>query len=211
MNRKILISGLSILSALGIMGAATFAYFSDVANSTGNTFSSGTLNLLVDDSNETTPAPAVTGSLTFDNAVPGDSVSGFISLHNGGSVPIAEVEMTADTSESADPGIDSFLGDVLNLTVMLDDETPDSACTGGTSETANIEAQVGNGSAPLTIAEFDNGVDIYDAFLTGTGIASGATRNICFTVTFDPAALDIYQGDSVSTDFAFTANQNSTQ
>lgn len=45
MNRKIVISALSALTALGMMGAATFAYFNDTNTSTGNTFSSGTLDL----------------------------------------------------------------------------------------------------------------------------------------------------------------------
>lgn len=212
MSRKILISGLSIIATLGIVGAATFAYFSDVASSTGNTFSSGTLNLQLDDVNETTPGESVSLSLSATDFQPGASTSGFISLHNGGTISIAEVEMAIDTSETADPGANSDLRDVLQLTVIVDDTTPDSTCTDGTDVTTTIDALVGNGGSPLTLKEFDDGgVDVYDAFLTGTGLIPTATRNVCFTVTFDSTAGDIYQGDAVSTDFTFTGNQDATQ
>lgn len=211
MSRKILISGLSILASLGIVTAATYAYFSDTATSTANTFVSGTLNLLVDDIDDTA-AETVDGSITAANFSPGATTSGFISLHNPGTLPIAEVELAADTTETADPGANSDLSTVLNLDVLVDDGTPDSACVGGTNVTSAIDTAVGNGSTPLTLSEFDNGgTDVYDALLTGTGLAVSATKNICFNVTFDLNAGDIYQGDAVSTLFTFTANQHVDQ
>lgn len=51
-NKKIAFSLISIVSALAIMGGATFAYFSSQATSTDNVFGSGTLELLLDDNNE---------------------------------------------------------------------------------------------------------------------------------------------------------------
>src|SRR3990167_296600 len=77
-------------------------------------------------------------------------------------------------SLSADPDADSDMRNVLNLTVILDDTTPDTACSGGTDMTSTIDAQVGNGGSPLTLAEFDDGTDVFDAFLTGTGLTAGA-------------------------------------
>jgi len=211
-NKKIALSAMSILSALAIMGSATFAFFSSSATSSDNTFASGTLNLLVDDNNEITPAPSVTGSLSISNFAPGQSTSGFISLHNGGSIPIAEVELGADTTETADPGANSDMRNVLSLTVLVDDGTPDTSCAGGENVTGAIDLAVGNNSSPLTLAEFDDGgTDVYDALLTGTGLAAGTTRNVCFTVTFDSGATDIYQGDAVNTTFNFTANQDASQ
>lgn len=209
MNSKIALSGLSILSALALMGGATFAYFSDVGTSTGNTFSSGTLNLQLDDTNESA-TESVTNSITATNFLPGQSVNGFISLHNPtGSLPIAEVEMTLDTTETADPADPSDLKNVLKLTVLNDDETSDALCAGGTNLTGTIDAQVGNNDGTLWFSEFDDGgVDIYDAL---PGLATNTTRNICFTVTFDLNAGNIYQGDAVNTTFTFTANQDASQ
>lgn len=209
MNRKIIISGLSIIASLTLAGGATFALFSATASSTGNTFASGTLNLLVDDTNELTPAPSVTGSLVVADFAPGASTTGFISLHNPGTLPIAEVELSADTSETADPGADSDLRNVLELTVNLDDlVTPDTACADGVNLTSTIDTAVGNGDGTLTLMEFDNGTDVYDAL---PGLTAGQTRNVCFTVTFSSGAGNEYQGDAASTSFAFTANQLASQ
>jgi len=210
-NKKIALSLLSIASALVIVGGATFAFFSANATSSDNTFASGTLNLFLDDANESAADNSVTTSISASDFAPGASTSGFISLHNPGTLPIAEVEMTMDTAETANPGADSDMRDVLNLTVLLDDTTPDSVCSGGTDLTSTIDTQVGNGFGPLTLAEFDDTSDEFDAFLTGTGLASGATRNVCFTVAFDSGAGNIYQGDAVNTTITFTANQDSSQ
>lgn len=213
MNTRIGLSLLSIVAAAAMIAGATFAFFTDTATSTGNTFSVGTMNLLVDDADEPTPAPTVTGSLSIGDLAPGGSTTGFVSLHNGGTIPIAEVELGLDSvlTDSPDsPGGD--LRDVLNVTVLVDDTTPDSACVGGTNITSTVDTGVGNGTTPLTLKEFDDGgTDVYDALLTGTGLAGGATRNVCFTVAMDSGAGDVYQGDSVSTTIGLTANQDATQ
>ena len=208
MNRKIVTSLISAGVMVSLVAGATFAYFNDSSTSVNNTFATGNLSLQVDDNNESA-TESVTGSITASNFAPGQSVSGFISLHNAGSLPIAEVEMTADTSETADPGADSDLASVLNLTIVNDDATPDATCTGGTDMTSAIDTAVGNGSAPLTLAEFDNGgTDVYDAL---PGLAAGSTRNVCLTATFDSGAGNVYQGDAVNTTFTFTGNQDSSQ
>lgn len=208
-NRKIATSAISIVTALALMGGATFAFFNSTATSANNTFTSGTLDLFVDDDNESAVDNSVIGSISASNFAPGQTVNGFVSLHNPGSLAIAEIELTADTSETADPGADSDMRDVLNLTVLLDDTTtPDSACAGGTDLTTTIEGVVGDGDATLTLAEFDNGTDDYDAL---QGLTAGQTRNVCFAVEFDSDAGNIYEGDAVNTTFTFTANQDASQ
>jgi len=205
-------SAVSIVTALALAGGATFAFFSSSATSSSNTFSSGTLELFVNDGDEDPAVDnTVLASITATDFAPGESVTGFVSLDNSGSIDIAEVEMTTDTSETADPDADSDMRNVLNLTVILDDTTPDTACSGGTDMTSTIDAQVGNGGSPLTLAEFDDGTDVFDAFLTGTGLTAGAVRNVCFEIEFDSGAGNIYQGDAVDTTFTFTANQDASQ
>ena len=212
-KKKIISSAITIGAAGALLIGATFAFFSASGTSSDNTFASGTLVLNLDDANESATDNAVTTSISASNFAPGDSTSGFISLDNAGSINIPEVEFTIDTSETADPGADSDMKSVLNLTVVVDDTTTDSACTGGTNITSAVDTQVGDGSAPLTLAEFDNGgTDVYDAILSGSGdIGTADTRNVCFTVTFDSGAGNIYQGDAVSATFTFTANQDETQ
>ena len=211
MNTRITFSLISIFAVLAMVGGATYAFFSSTASSTGNTFSSGTMTLLLDDADQLTPTPAVSGSVTFANASPGDSTSGFISLHNGGTTPFAEVEFGADTTVTNDPAPASDMATKLNMTVVVDDGTPDTACVNGTDVTSAIDTAVGNGGAPLMLSEFDDGgTDTYDS-LTSTNLAAGETRNVCFTVEFDESADNDYQGDAVSTTFTFEAHQNASQ
>jgi predicted ribosomally synthesized peptide with SipW-like signal peptide len=212
-NRQIAISTLSIISALLLTGGATFAFFSDSASSTGNTFTSGTLDLKLDDEDEITPGNSVSGSLSIANFAPGASTSGFISLHNSGSIKIEKIKMTANATVNQNPDNFGDIRDVLNLDVILDDETPDPSCTGGTSLTSAIDSEVGNGSAPLTLTEFNDGTDNeFDAILEGSEfLAAGETRNVCFTVTFASSAGNIYQGDSANVTFGFTALQDESQ
>ena len=50
--KKILVSLMAILLAVGLVGAGAFAYFNDTETSTGNTFTAGTLDLTVDGQND---------------------------------------------------------------------------------------------------------------------------------------------------------------
>lgn len=208
MNRKIAMSLISAGTMLTLVVGATFAFFSNSSTSVNNTFASGTLDLLVDDNNESA-TESVTGSIIASNFAPGESVTGFISLHNPGSLPIAEVEMTADTTETNDGGAPSDMRGVLNLTVVRDDAVSDPACVDGDNYTSTIDIAVGDGVGPLTLAEFDNGgTDVFDAF---PALAVSETRNICLTVTFESLAGNEYQGDAVDTTFTFTGNQDVSQ
>jgi len=47
--KKIVLSALAIVLAIGLAGAGAFAYFSDTETSTGNTFNAGTLELKISD------------------------------------------------------------------------------------------------------------------------------------------------------------------
>jgi predicted ribosomally synthesized peptide with SipW-like signal peptide len=64
-----------IIVAIASMAAvgASFAYFSDVAASSSNTFSTGTMNLKLSDTNET-DQDNVTASFGGTNLKPGDTL-----------------------------------------------------------------------------------------------------------------------------------------
>lgn len=96
-NKRIFLSGLSIVSAFTLMVGGTFAFFSDTATSTGNTFSSGTLEFQLRDNNESF-TDAVTASTVATGMVPGgDLVKSYICFKNNGDTPIEEIllHMTA--------------------------------------------------------------------------------------------------------------------
>ena len=87
-NRKIMMSGLSIVSALTLLGGTAFAAFTTTATATGNTFSTSTPNLLID-----------TGG------GPGTNVAGFVAggLVPGSSTAALPFDLTnADTSADGD-------------------------------------------------------------------------------------------------------------
>src|SRR4030042_6397345 len=120
MDKKKMIGSLVTIGATGaLLAGATFAFFSKQATSNNNTFSSGTLLLGLDDVNEATPSASIAQSISASNFAPGDSTSGFISLHHSGTITLAEVDFTAKTTETSDPSPASNMKTVLNLTVKV--------------------------------------------------------------------------------------------
>lgn len=201
MSRKILISGLSILASLGIVTAATYAYFNDTNSSTANAFTAGSLDLQLDDTNEPLSSASVSASLGGTGLAPGGSVSGYISVHNNGSIPMAEVVFGADQTAGADT---PNLADVLNLTVLTGSDT--SCSTDSVDRTGTIATAVGNGLSPLTLSEL---ISVnYDAL---PGLAASGTYYVCMTATMQSTAGNEYQGDTATVDFIFRGNQDASQ
>src|SRR4030042_6608796 len=79
-NSKILLSGATIAAAGALIIGATFAYFSDVGTSSGNTFGAGTLDLQLDDSDETSFVDNVTATFNVTDMAPGTKAAQEISL-----------------------------------------------------------------------------------------------------------------------------------
>lgn len=81
MSRLIIASLLVICVAALAISLGTFAYFSDSASSTGNTFSSGTLSLA-------DPLALSSWSASITNLAPGDIRTATVSIVNDGSLPL---------------------------------------------------------------------------------------------------------------------------
>lgn len=92
MNKKIALSGLSILTALALIGGATFAFFSDVETSHNNVLQAGALDLKIDNTSylnrvlqqdNTWQLSDLDHQLffNFDDLKPGDEGEDTISLH----------------------------------------------------------------------------------------------------------------------------------
>jgi hypothetical protein len=58
MNKKMIISGISIFSALALMGGAAFAQYALTASASSNTFASGTASLELCNDDGSTNSPA---------------------------------------------------------------------------------------------------------------------------------------------------------
>ncbi len=91
--KKILGLTIAVLLIIGIVGAGTWAYFSDTASSTGNTWTAGTLTLGLVTTGAATNATAsaspagINNSMQFTNVKPGSSGTITWTLNNTGTVP----------------------------------------------------------------------------------------------------------------------------
>jgi spore coat-associated protein N len=79
--RKILISLMTIALVGALIGGGVFAYFSDVETSTGNSFTTGTLDLTVDGAN-----PWAATKITATGMKPGSSGAVDCTVANGGNL-----------------------------------------------------------------------------------------------------------------------------
>ncbi len=115
MNKKIVLSIFSIVSALAIMGGATFAFFSDSGTSNDNVFASGSLDLKLSDYTPETDQDDVVASFGGSDLAPGDSISGQLRLKNTGTINAdhAEVALINNNSDGVNP-----LDEVLEITTL---------------------------------------------------------------------------------------------
>lgn len=206
MNKRILLSSMSIFASLALVTGATFAFFSDSGTSTNNVFGAGDLVLQLDDVDEGFVDDTVTESLGVTDLAPGDSTEGFISLHNEGSVAAAEVVFGAGLTS---PDVTEDLAGVLDLEVKTG--TDNTVCTdeGATDHTSDINTAIGGIDglqlSDLIAADYDS--------LPGLAADGdlGDTYYVCLTLTLQEDAGDAFQGASDTVDFGFTANQDVTQ
>jgi len=206
-NKKITMSMLSIVTALTLTGGATYAFFSDTASSTGNTFGAGNLNLQI-----ANPvggfAENVTATFNVTDLVPGQTRARTMSFNNNGTTPIVEIAMGLTAGTPVDAGLPSDVRNVLNFTILAGGSTVGDTCTGGTDVTAAIASVRGDNNFPLTMNEM-NGFT-YDSLPISLP-TTGSTGAVCVQVAMDNSATDAYQGDTVNADFIFTAHQNTSQ
>lgn len=166
----------------GLMGAGTFAAFSSSASNNGNTFGSGTLVLAIDGFGGS-GSPA---KFTVSEAKPGDVNVQVIDLSNVGSIGAGSVTLTGIGVTPAGPS----LGDVLTLE-LFNDVDNSGTINGG---------DIAIGTAHLTDSGWTN-------LPLGFGLPASGHHKVIARLTFDSAANDSYQNQSVSFNFNFVANQ----
>jgi len=110
--KKLLLSALTLLLVIGLVGAGTYAWFQDTETSTGNTFTAGTLDLKIRDftgleSGQWKDGVTATwGPLT--NMIPGVSEAyGIVQLQHLGTVAADHLEITCSYTVDDDPDVES--------------------------------------------------------------------------------------------------------
>jgi len=183
MNNKLLVSAISITSALALMGGVTFALFSSTASNAGNTFGAGDMVLKINGSQT-----ASTPIFTIANAKP-DDVFGpqVIILTNTGSIAATSTTLTGIT---VTPTGSPNLGDKMTL-VLYNDVDNSGTYTGGDTEI---------GSGHLTDLGWAN-------LSLGFGLAASGQHMVLAKLTLDHDTDNTYHGTSVTFDFNFRADQ----
>lgn len=188
--KKILLSILTVGATGALLVGVTRAYFSSTATSTGNIFSTGSLTLQVNDTNEPSPAPTVTASFGGINMKPGDSVTGFVSLDNIGTIDIDHIKLSGIETT---PSIPDLAGK-LNLSAKIDTV---STCNASPVTVGGLTTLAALNTVPLN--------------LNGSALTAGSTKYLCMTFTLDTDADSTYAGKSITNTFSFEGDQDASQ
>lgn len=204
MKSKIFLSMLVIMVALSMVVGGTMAYFSDSGTSSSNTFTAGTLKMLMsndalnwgDDVTATWSTPA--------NWAPGESTTGKISFTNVGTVDAHHLWFNFEITQ------DSILLDKIIVTDVS--EVFNGVSTG--NQAATVALQVGDNNNVLTAREllatdwytWDN-ISNHDDNVIGAGNLKD--YSLSFTFKFDENATDEYQGLSAIFNLGVSATQGS--
>jgi predicted ribosomally synthesized peptide with SipW-like signal peptide len=221
-KRTILVSLLVIAVVASLVGASTWAWFSDTETSTGNKFTAGTLNVAA---NESSPPGTFTFDLgTISNIAPGDTTgSATITVTNVGSLNAATFGRFVLTGDSglanalkfyeykveyykadgvtpvarwASPDFDPYFGTAINMDYWVKAGVmhPTFVSYGGKD---NLRDWV----------DGDGALDIPGASWDMEGLKSGSKYVLSFQFQMDPNAGDIYQGATVTLGYEVKATQ----
>jgi spore coat-associated protein N len=220
-TRKIAMSTVSIVTALALAGGATFAFFSDTATSNGNTFSAGTFDLHLKDSDQGFADSVTASMVTPAGWAPGDVSGGFICFRNNGSVDIQQVLFALSSTNANDEGND-LDNHVYVDTIELGDVTAnaESACAttgtvsseGLTNFTTLFESRFGN-NTPISslLTQIDGTNKTQDDLLEGLENKipqNGVMKMRVFWKFSDAAPSTNVAGKSLNLNIAFNATQN---
>lgn len=185
MPRKLSLRVLASVAALSLFGAigawGTYSAFTDTTESSGSTFSSGTVHITDDDAGSA--MFALTGML------PGTQAGKCINVTNAGDVPFSNVALSAATSGA--------LAGALQVTIDKGSGAiggAGSSCTNFSATTTGLVTGLLN-ALPTGAAPFDD----------SSSWAAGATRSYRVTVQLDPLAAAGFQGKTASLDLTWTA------
>jgi predicted ribosomally synthesized peptide with SipW-like signal peptide len=191
--KKILFTLMVCVLCLGMIGAA-FAYFTDSASSTGNSFTAGTLVMNLDG---TTP-------FNVDNMAPGDTETAYLEVKNDGSLDMLfRAYVTNVTQDPTD-----FAGQ-LQVTITLHPTgytVPGGYIAYGATDTAiysgALSGIVGSGSA------LNNESAYFD---DGWPLKSGYVAIYKIEVTMPTSLGNDYQGATLTGDIQIDATQAANQ
>ncbi|MCC6387130.1 MAG: hypothetical protein IT302_07080 [Dehalococcoidia bacterium] len=171
------------------------AVFTDTATSTGNTFTTGTLDIRLGDGTAT-PSDSVTASVAFNAMAPGDSITRPVVVANAGTNALRYAISSAATNTDS-----KALKDSLALVVRtVDVTTPATPC----DNFDGIQLYSGDldSTAGKILGDSTTGAQTGDRTL-----AAAATETLCFQVSLALSAGNSLQGAATTATFTFDAEQ----
>ncbi|CCG02080.1 TasA family protein [Blastococcus saxobsidens] len=178
-----------IVGSLGVIGAAaavagmgTFGTFTDSTTPVTATIASGTVDIDL-------TGPATTVAVNAAGFVPGDSVTGTVSLSNKGTAPLGSVSLTTGATSSTILTTDGTNGLQLALKSCSVAWSADKTCA--TGETVLSTGPV---IGTRTLA-------------APASLAVGGTDHLAFTISLPTTADNAFQGTSTSLSLVFTGTQ----
>ena|SRR3990167_6781774 len=200
MNRSIWLSILSIFAVLALVTGLTVAYFSDVGTSTANTFSTGSLDLVLSN-DATTFTDGVTATWGDTNMLPNEFTPvGTLTLKNIGSVAGDHVDIAfANTNSDGTNPLDAVMR-VTTLTFNSVDLL--SGLNSGSDNTYGLRDTDNSGYLELDeLAAQD--LDAHNLTLNDTNV----NHALVMQLQMSPNAGNDYQGDNVTTALTVTLQQ----
>jgi predicted ribosomally synthesized peptide with SipW-like signal peptide len=190
------------LLTVGLVGGYTLAYFSDIETSNDNTWTAGTLNLVVNAED-----PLVTAVFTVDNANPGASGYGTWALNNNGTtagfidlsgilvanaenynLATNEAEAVDDTDTSDATGVGELAAN-LDVVLFVDDGTGGGTPNNGIQD--GTEATIYTGKLSAIAAAYDQDLPLAAAGTTYISMTWSVATTVNNTIMGDSAELDM--------------------
>lgn len=198
--KKILKSLSIIVAVAAVVVGGTVAYFNDTEVSEDNVITAGTIDIEVNDQNPWSQ----NGKYTFSNLEPSDDVDIDVVLKNVGTNPVViwkKVEVDENTGETSEPECVAIGGswDDTNNTCDKDDTNDVS--------TQFVYSMDINSSVNIDEAWDVRVSDIDGLWIPMGRLNSGDTLDVDQNYYFDENAGNEYQGDEMTIDVTFYAEQ----
>lgn len=175
---------------LGVGATGTFAFWTDDVTIAGTTFTAGTLDLQVNNSN----APATT-TLAMPAMVPGSSSAEVLTVKNNGTAPL-KFTMTGGLT-GTDAAAYATAGS-LKLTVVA----------GGSKSGTGSTSTCTGGATVVTLASL-TATTTTGIITTPRGpLAAAGTEALCFQVTLDSGAPSSLQGKTATATFTLSGTSD---
>lgn len=188
-----MLGGIAVTIAATLTNGGATAFFTDQAVVGVNSFTSGTLDIVL------TPEGAAATAVTFTNMAPGDVVTAPVLVKNQGNLAFRYAMTSGATNADT-----KALKDALVFTVKTEDAGGGCAAFSGAQLYAG---DLDNAGTSVAAPGLIFGNSIQGAQAGDRVLASAAQENLCLRVSLPLTAANTLQAASTTATFTFNAEQ----